>query len=234
MRTLLNPIGAACAPDTDAPSAADGGCQAERKHAVSDRPVPRTATTIRSRLTGDDRPRYRRPALTSTHETCRSAENWNVWQPARFEDTLAQTRFGGSRTVYAPGRPDLIKDVDAVVLNYSMSYAAHPLFGNQRSDFEADLRRLLLVRPPGGLFWDWRGYRASDRGQAALNRSPRCTPRSESSNRPEHRHDEPGRDSLLWTLESPGDERRATRLAHVLYRFVAGGETGRGLPLPSA
>lgn len=27
---------------------------------------------------------------------------WNQGQPARFEDTLSQTRFGGSRTVYAP------------------------------------------------------------------------------------------------------------------------------------
>jgi len=32
---------------------------------------------------------------------------WNEGQPARFEDTLSQTRFGGSRTIYAPGRSDL-------------------------------------------------------------------------------------------------------------------------------
>jgi SAM-dependent methyltransferase len=85
-------------------------------------------------------------------------ETWNKGQPARFEDTLAQTRFGGSRTVYAPGRPDLIRDLDAVVANYfSMSYAALRLFGNRRADFEADLRRLLLERSPGGLFWEWPG-----------------------------------------------------------------------------
>jgi hypothetical protein len=90
--------------------------------------------------------------------TRRYLETWNKGQPARFEDTLAQTRFGGSRTVYAPGRPDLIRDVDAVVANYfSMSYAAPRLFGNRRTDFEADLRRLLLERSPGGLFWEWPG-----------------------------------------------------------------------------
>jgi hypothetical protein len=56
------------------------------------------------------------------------------------------------------GRPDLIKDLDAVVANYfSMSYAAPRLFGNRRADFEADLRRLLLERSPDGLFWDWPG-----------------------------------------------------------------------------
>ncbi len=90
--------------------------------------------------------------------TRRYLESWNEGQPARFEDTLAQTRFGGSRTVYAPGRPDVIKDVDAVVANYfSMSYAAPRLFGNDRADFESDLRRLLLDRSPDGLFWDWPG-----------------------------------------------------------------------------
>jgi len=69
---------------------------------------------------------------------------WNDGQPARFEDTLSQTRFGGSRTVYAPGRPDLIRDIDTVVANYfSLSYAAPRWFGNRRADFESDLRHLL-------------------------------------------------------------------------------------------
>jgi ubiquinone/menaquinone biosynthesis C-methylase UbiE len=85
-------------------------------------------------------------------------KHWNDGQPACFQDTLAQSRFRTSRTIYAPGRPDLIKDVDAVVANYfSMSYAAPRRFGNQRADFEADLRRLLLERSPVGLFWDWPG-----------------------------------------------------------------------------
>lgn len=83
---------------------------------------------------------------------------WNEGQPARFEDTLLETRFGGSRTMYAPGRPDLVRDVDAVVANYfSLSWAAPRLFGNRRADFEADLRDLLLKHSPDGLFWDWPG-----------------------------------------------------------------------------
>jgi SAM-dependent methyltransferase len=83
---------------------------------------------------------------------------WNEGQPERFEDTLRQTRFGGSRTVHAPGRADLIRDVDTVVANYfSMSYAAPRLFGDHRSDFERDLRRLLFDHSPTGLFWDWPG-----------------------------------------------------------------------------
>jgi ubiquinone/menaquinone biosynthesis C-methylase UbiE len=83
---------------------------------------------------------------------------WNQEQPARFEDTLSQTRFGGSRTVCAPGRPDLIADIDTVVASYfSLSYAAPRWFGNRRADFESDLRHLLHEDSPDGLFWDWPG-----------------------------------------------------------------------------
>ena len=84
--------------------------------------------------------------------------NWNAGQPERFEDTLALTRFGGSRTVYAPGRPDVVSNIDTVVANYfSRSYAAPRLFGDSREDYEADLRDLLRERSPSGLFWDWPG-----------------------------------------------------------------------------
>jgi SAM-dependent methyltransferase len=83
---------------------------------------------------------------------------WNQGQPDRFEDTLSQTRFGGSRTIYAPGRPDLVKDIDTVVANYfSLSYAAPRWFKDRRADFEADLRHLLHENSPDGLFWDWPG-----------------------------------------------------------------------------
>jgi ubiquinone/menaquinone biosynthesis C-methylase UbiE len=83
---------------------------------------------------------------------------WNEGLPTRFEDTLLQSRFGDSRTVYAPGQPDLIRDVDTVVANYfSMSYSAPRLFGDMVSKFENDLRRLLLDHSPSGLFWDWPG-----------------------------------------------------------------------------
>lgn len=83
---------------------------------------------------------------------------WHEGQPERFEDTLKQTRFDGSRTIYAPGRPNLIRDIDTVVANYySMSYSAPRLFGDHRVEFEADLRRLLREYSPSGLFWDWPG-----------------------------------------------------------------------------
>jgi SAM-dependent methyltransferase len=85
-------------------------------------------------------------------------ETQSEGHPERFEDTLSQTRFGGSRTIYAPGRPDLIRDIDTVVATYfSMSYAAPRLFGDSREEFEIDLRRLLRKDSPSGLFWDWPG-----------------------------------------------------------------------------
>jgi len=71
---------------------------------------------------------------------------------------FAGDSFRGSRTVYAPGRQDLIRDIDTVVANYfSMSWAAPRLFGDRLADFEADLRGLLSERSPEGLFWDWPG-----------------------------------------------------------------------------
>jgi ubiquinone/menaquinone biosynthesis C-methylase UbiE len=84
--------------------------------------------------------------------------SWNEGQPACFEDTLSQTRFGGSRTIYAPGRRDLISDIDTVVANvFSLSYAAPRWFGDRRAEFEADLRHLLHECSPDDLFWDWPG-----------------------------------------------------------------------------
>ncbi|HZE37559.1 MAG TPA: class I SAM-dependent methyltransferase [Stackebrandtia sp.] len=83
---------------------------------------------------------------------------WNSGQPERFEDTLRLSRFGEPRVTHAPGHPDLIRDVDAVVADcFSKSWAAPRLFGGRRADFEADLRRLLLGHAPDGRFWDWPG-----------------------------------------------------------------------------
>jgi SAM-dependent methyltransferase len=85
-------------------------------------------------------------------------DTWNVDIPERFEDTLVTTRFGGSRTIYAPGRPDLVRDVDTVVANFfSLSYSSPRRFGERRREFEADLRALLFKQTPTGLFWDWPG-----------------------------------------------------------------------------
>ncbi len=76
----------------------------------------------------------------------------------RWEVTLRNTRFGTPRLVVAPGRTDLVRDVDAVVANYfSMSYAAPPLFGARKGAFEDELRALLYRHAPEGRFWEWPG-----------------------------------------------------------------------------
>ena len=76
----------------------------------------------------------------------------------RYEDALARTRFGKPRVVFAPGRPDVVRDVDSVLAGFlSMSYAAPHLFGDRLDAFSADVRALLTERSPSGLFWDWPG-----------------------------------------------------------------------------
>lgn len=76
----------------------------------------------------------------------------------RFEQTLARTRFGRPRVLYAPGQPDIVRDVDGVVAGYlSMSFAAPHLFGSRLDDFVAELRSLLEDASRTGRFWDWPG-----------------------------------------------------------------------------
>lgn len=76
----------------------------------------------------------------------------------RWEDALGRTRFGRCRQIFAPGRPDLVQDVEGVLANYlSMSFAAPHLFGNRLDLFEADAREMLADFSPAGLFWDWPG-----------------------------------------------------------------------------
>jgi SAM-dependent methyltransferase len=76
----------------------------------------------------------------------------------RFEETLARTRFGRPEVLRAPGRPDLVRDVEDVIDGVrSMSYAAPALFGDRFGDFLADLRALLEAHSPTGRFWEWPG-----------------------------------------------------------------------------
>jgi SAM-dependent methyltransferase len=76
----------------------------------------------------------------------------------RFEETLARTRFGRARVAYAPGRPNIVRDVDGVIAGYlSMSFAAPHLFGPRLEDFIRELRALLEQRSPTGCFSDWPG-----------------------------------------------------------------------------
>ena len=76
----------------------------------------------------------------------------------RYEDVLAQTRFGAPHLIVLPGVPDVVRDAESVLAGYfSFSYAAPHLFGERIRDFAADVRRLLASRSPAGLFWDWPG-----------------------------------------------------------------------------
>jgi precorrin-6B methylase 2 len=76
----------------------------------------------------------------------------------RFEATLARTRFGPPRTVHAPGRPEIVRDVDGVIAGYlSTSFTSPHLFGSRLDDFTSDLRELLEHASPTGRFWDWPG-----------------------------------------------------------------------------
>lgn len=70
----------------------------------------------------------------------------------------ARTRLGVPRIVFAPGRPDVVREIDSVVAGYfSLSWAAPHLFGDERDRLQTELRALLRRRAPDGLFWDWPG-----------------------------------------------------------------------------
>jgi SAM-dependent methyltransferase len=91
-------------------------------------------------------------------ERRRAGQGFAALPEERDEDTLARTRFGAPRRLLAPGRPDIIRNIDEVLANYfSMSYAAPHLFGDRRAEFEADVRAELARHSPSGLFWDWPG-----------------------------------------------------------------------------
>jgi SAM-dependent methyltransferase len=76
----------------------------------------------------------------------------------RFEDVLVRTRFGAPRSIFAPGIPDLLRTSESVLSGYlSMSFSAPHLFGDRIEDFADEVRELLTLRSPEGIFWDWPG-----------------------------------------------------------------------------
>jgi SAM-dependent methyltransferase len=90
-------------------------------------------------------------------DTRRYLDDWAETQE-RFVDTLARTRFGAARTVFAPGRADLTPNIDSVVADcFSKSYSAPHRFGDRLEQFEGELRQLLREHSPDGVFWDWPG-----------------------------------------------------------------------------
>jgi 2-polyprenyl-3-methyl-5-hydroxy-6-metoxy-1,4-benzoquinol methylase len=90
--------------------------------------------------------------------TSRAGQGLTPVRTHRFEDVLVRTRFGRPRTVFAPGRPDIVRGVESVLSGYfSLSSSAPHLFGDRLNDFAIEARRLLMERSPDGLFWDWPG-----------------------------------------------------------------------------
>lgn len=90
--------------------------------------------------------------------TRRSGQGVAATRDHRFEDILIRTRFGVPTTLIAPGREDIVRDIDGVISGYlSMSYAAPHLFADRIDDFIDEVRDLLSQRSPTGEFWDWPG-----------------------------------------------------------------------------
>ena len=88
----------------------------------------------------------------------RAGQGFTPTQPDRYADALARTRFGRPTIVFAPGRTDLVQDVDGVLANYlSMSFCAPHLFGARLDEFCAAVRAALEPLSPDGRFWDWPG-----------------------------------------------------------------------------
>jgi SAM-dependent methyltransferase len=90
--------------------------------------------------------------------TRRAGQSTAPVQALSLRDALASTRFGAPRVIFAPGIPDLMRDIESVVSGYfSMSFAAPHLFGDRVEEFADEVRELLRERSPDGVFWDWPG-----------------------------------------------------------------------------
>jgi SAM-dependent methyltransferase len=130
-----------------------GGNIALVAHTIEGRPEPR----------GPGLPKIPHEAIRSMVEKYlgprpRAGQGFAGPATDRWEDALGRTRFGRGRQVFAPGRPDIVQDVDGVLANYlSMSFAAPHLFGDRLDLFVAEARRVLAESSPSGLFWDWPG-----------------------------------------------------------------------------
>lgn len=73
--------------------------------------------------------------------------------PGAEVEVLARAGFEGPDLHIVRGGQHLVRTEDDVVAwTYSLSYAAPHLFGEQRDDFETDLRRMLRAESPSGLF----------------------------------------------------------------------------------
>ncbi len=146
-----------------------GGAIAMVVHAVEDRPRPDPPS--HPPIPHDE---LRALVVTYLGSLQRMGQGTAPVRDHRFEDVLVETRFGMPRTVFAPGIPDLLRDVDSVISGYlSTSFSAPHLYGDRLDDFIADARALLESRSGDGLFWDWPGDTA-----IVIAEKPGLNPRS--------------------------------------------------------
>jgi SAM-dependent methyltransferase len=140
-----------------------GGAMALIAHAAEARPVPPSpgAPAI---------PHDEMRALVARYlgSLDRSGMGKAAFRDHTWQDILAETRFGEVEEHFAPGIPDLMRDIDSVISGYlSMSWSAPHLYGAQLDDFVAEARALLESRTEDGLFWDWPGDTAIVIGRKA-------------------------------------------------------------------
>ena len=132
---------------------APGGALALIVHTVEGRPVPPAPGP-------PPIPHAEIKALVEKYlgSTRRAGQGSAPVRTHRFEDVLVRTRFGAPRSIFAPGIPDLLRDSESVLSGYfSMSSSAPHLFGDRVKDFASEVRALLTLRSPEGIFWDWPG-----------------------------------------------------------------------------
>jgi SAM-dependent methyltransferase len=146
---------------TDQPRVADavydalepGGVMALILHAVSGRtrpPSPGIPTIPHDEIT----------ALVEKYlgSTPRTEQSTLPSRARRFEDVLAESRFGEPRVLFLPGVADHVRTSESVLSGYfSLSWSVPRLFGDRVDDFAGEMRELLAAASPDGVFWDWPG-----------------------------------------------------------------------------
>jgi SAM-dependent methyltransferase len=130
-----------------------GGALALIVHTVEDRPAPPSPGQ-------PPIPHVEIRALVEKYlgSTRRAGQGVSPVRDHRFEDVLVRTRFGAPQSIFVPGIPDLLRDSESVLSGYfSMSSSAPHLFGDRAEEFAGEVRELLALRSPEGVFWDWPG-----------------------------------------------------------------------------
>jgi SAM-dependent methyltransferase len=130
-----------------------GGALALIVHTVEGRPVPPSPGPPRI-------PHAEIKALVEKYlgSTRRAGQGMAPVRTHRFEDVLVRTRFGAPRAIFVPGIPDLVRDSESVLAGYfSFSSSAPHLFGDRTDGFAREVRELLALQSPEGVFWDWPG-----------------------------------------------------------------------------